>query len=156
VLCAVVRWPTLSWTDTSSPATPINGVRRHRVCEGTRERRRVLRRGRTVWSAVSCCASPSTEAPRRGRSGRLLPWFDDADRDALPHVCRCRWSCWSCRCCAFCRPCCGCMLCVLCVTFSSIILGHPFPSHPASFCIDFHNYTVIIAVAVLLLFCFLL
>ena len=32
----------------------------------------------------------------------------------------------------------------------------PFPCPPHSFCIDCNSYTVIIAVAVLLLFCFLL
>jgi len=81
-------------------AEPTRRRQRHRstgyndiACEGTRERRRVLCRGRTVGSAVSCRALPSTEAPRRGCSGRLLPCFDDADRDALPFICRCRSSC---------------------------------------------------------------
>jgi len=39
-----------------------------------------------VKTAVFCRASTSTEAPRRSRSGRLLPCFDDADRGTPPHV----------------------------------------------------------------------
>ena len=60
---------------TTSPATRTIGVRRHRA-EG---RESVAE----IQDACRLCrTSPSSEASRRARTGRLLPYHDDAFRRA--------------------------------------------------------------------------
>jgi len=106
------------------------------ACEGMGEGRRVLRRGRTLRSAVFCRASPSTEAPRRGRSGRLLPSFDDADRDAPPHVSAAAAQVAEAAAVARSVVHVAVVCCVSCVLLLVLLFWDiPSPCHPPSFCV---------------------
>ena len=87
-----------------------------------------------IHAACSLClGSPSSEASRRARTGRLLPYHDDAFRRAAVRVAtdaQVAETAADARAAVFMLR-----LYVVClvfffVSFSSNLLGHPFPRHP--------------------------